>query len=65
VQGEIRTPDQPRKPFGAALPLQIVDGEGGILLPLCSLDSPRFFQCCHLFFCYYRKFTPRRFVVAV
>jgi hypothetical protein len=35
----------------------MVNGEGGILLPFqCSLDSPRLFQRCYLFFCYYRKF---------
>jgi hypothetical protein len=45
------------KAFGAALLLQMVNGEGGILLPFqCSLDSPRLFQRCYLFFCYYRKF---------
>ena len=45
------------KAFGAALLLQIVNGEGRILLPFqCSLNSPRLFQRCYLFFCYYGKF---------
>ena len=52
--------------FGAVLLLQIINGEGRILLPFqCSLDSARLFQRCYSFFATMVSFVPRRFVVAV
>jgi hypothetical protein len=49
-QGEIRTPDQPRKLFGTALLLQVIDRELRIFLCLQrSFDHSRLLQRFDLF----------------